>query len=541
MSYWPHTTPDADRNSPALPPRNSGNELVPTPDAVPRPTLPPRPLPGRIQRKPLPGTGVQPPSYPAQNSPPPPGGHHKYPSINPSISTNQPLGYPDISHLFPGGKIPPPPPLPAHLMGGGSSQTPLNTGISNASVVPTICKSQISAPYSSQQLSNSAPFVPGSDSVLSSTTSTIQSQRIGKECISTNVTFAATWYTHHRAPDFPICMNCYENQIRDSRFAAEFQGTFHNDGKPRRCGFKWPRLKDHLWKLALSSGSLDSVVEYLILRPTIPDCVGQGGVKGNAGIKWYRAKNNDIPVMVACQACYEDLIISHPGFGVDHFEPSTVPHPDDQTWSCGMAVPCIQREYEARASTNDWKSFVKCVTVRMSLKPCPGEKTEYPSQKWFTPIRGPQGLLICVACYYDYILQTGLSSEWQDAGDDLASRFGGSVGCFIGRQFNVRALATRTLDTNDYEWFWKAMDVVSHSPMCKSQMQNATWYTLNSNPNGFEICSACYVTIVVPMGVYQHFKLKEDVPPGASITCSFNPAIARNYGYMGKLLEMVYK
>ncbi|KAI1279801.1 hypothetical protein F5Y07DRAFT_387404 [Xylaria sp. FL0933] len=520
MSYWPPTTPSAAGNTPPLPPRDSGNELVPTPDAVPRPTLPPRLPAARIPRKAVPSSGVQAPSFPAQNGPSTPAVHHQYPSTAPGISTNQTSGYPDISHLFPDGKIPPPPPLPAHLMIGGSSQAPLHTGITNTPLqVPD------------------APL----PTVDASTTPPIQSQGIAKECISTNVTFAATWYTHHRAPDFPICMNCYENQIRGSRFAAEFRGTFHEDGEPRACGFNSPRLKDNLWESALSSGSLDRVVEYLVRRPTIPGCVGQGGVKGSAGIKWYRARNNDIPAMVVCQACYEDLILAHPEFGVDHFEPSTISHAADQTWSCDMAVPYIQREYKVRALTNDWHSFVQGVSVRMSLKPCPGEKTVYPTQKWFTPVRGPQGLLICVACYCDYILLTGLSSEWQDAGDDLASRFGVSVSCFIGRQFNVRALAARTLDTNDYDWFWKAMDVVCRSPMCQSKMQNATWYTLNSDPNGFEICSACYVSIVVPMGVYQHFKPKEDVPPDSKITCSFNPAIARFRMYMSKLLEMVYK
>ncbi|KAI1294380.1 hypothetical protein F5Y03DRAFT_387656 [Xylaria venustula] len=399
-------------------------------------------------------------------------------------------------------------------------------------------------PVPSRPESVSVPVQPPGAQLPSdsgSATPPTQSRAAEKECISSNATFRATWYTHRQAPDFQICMNCYETHISSSKFATEFQGAFREDGMPRACGFKIPRLKDSLWTHALSSGSLDSVVEYLIRRPTIPGCVGQGGAKGSAGIKWYRTKNNDIPAMVVCQACYEDLILLYPGFGTDHFEPSTIPHATDQTWSCDVAVPYIQREYKARALTNDWQSFVQGVAVRMSLKPCPGEKTAYPDKKWFTPVRGPQGLLICVACYCDYVLLTGLSSEWQDAGDDLSSRFGVSVSCYIGKQFNVRALAARTLDTNDYELFWNALDVVNRSPLCGSAMQNATWYTLNSDPNGFEICAACYVAIVVPMGVHQHFKHKDDVPPGSSITCNFNPAIARFPMYMNKLLEMVYK
>ncbi|KAI0911333.1 hypothetical protein F4823DRAFT_586132 [Ustulina deusta] len=44
-----------------------------------------------------------------------------------------------------------------------------------------------------------------------------------------------------------------------------------------------------------------------------------------------------------------------------------------------------------------------------------------------------------------------------------------------------------------------------------------------------------------PMGVGHHFTPKAGIPPGSSITCSFNPAIARFPIYMSKLLEMVYK
>ncbi|KAI1419325.1 hypothetical protein F5Y12DRAFT_789162 [Xylaria sp. FL1777] len=520
MSYWSHTSPNA-TESPPLPPRNSGYDLIATPDAVPRPTLPPRP-PIRIQRKHVASTSVQAPTSPSQNglpaipaqlTTPTYGGHHQYSPQGPATSTNQTSGYADISHLFPGGKIPPPPPLP-----------PFPT--QNASL-----PRQSDSTEGAQSPTNDASITPPT-----------HSHTVAKECISTNVTFAATWYTHRRAPEFPICMNCYENHIRSSEFASEFNGTFWDDGKPRACGFNSPRLKDCLWKLALSSGSLDSAVEYLILRPTIPDCVGQGGVKGNSGIKWYRTRNNDIPAMVVCQACYEDLILSHPKFGVDHFQPNTIQHEADQTWSCDIVVPYIQREYKVRASTNDWPSFVQGVAARMSLKPCPGEKTEYPDgKKWFTPTGGPQGLLICAACYCDYVLLTGLSSQWKDAGDNLVKLCGVSVSCYFGRQFNVRALAARTLDTNNSELFWKAMEAVNRSPICKSKMQNGVWYTLQSDPNGFEICAACFVTLVVPMGIHEHFKLKDSIPPESSITCNFNPAIARFPVYMNRLLEMVYK
>ncbi|KAI0455095.1 hypothetical protein F5B21DRAFT_213664 [Xylaria acuta] len=415
--------------------------------------------------------------------------------------------------------------------------------------------------YSPQQSSNPAPAIPakvplptqqtpGARSPTSdaSTTPPRQPQTVVRECISTESTFATTWYTHPRAPEYPICMNCYENHIRGSRFKGEFQGTFLDDGKPRGCGFTCSRIKDSLWELALTSGSFDSLIEYMILRPSIPDCRGQGGAKAGSGIKWYRTRNNDIPAMAVCQACYEDHILAYPKFGQDHFEPfdaSTIQQVADQMWSCDIAVSYIYREYKVRASTNDWPSFVQAVSVRLlSFQPCPGEKTVYPDgkgRKWFTPINGPYGLLICGPCYCDYILLTGQEPLWRDAGDNLVQPFGVSVSCFFGAQYNVKVLAGRVLETNDYALFWKGIDVAAREPRCKGRIQNATWYTLRSDPNGFEICRTCYVTLAESMGVGHHFKPKTDIPPGSSMMCSFNPGIARFLVYMNKFVEMVYK
>lgn len=410
--------------------------------------------------------------------------------------------------------------------------------------------------YSPQHSSNTAPEIPekvplptqqspdarspAADVSASFSTPTTK-ETVAKECISSNVTFATTWYTHHRAPEFLICANCYENHIQGSRFEGEFKGTFWDDGKPRACGFNTTRIKDSLWKLPFTSGSLDKLVEYMILRPSIPNCVGEGGVKGDAGIKWYRTRNDDIPAMVVCRACYEDHILAYPEFGQEHFEPSTIQHAADQTWACDLVVPYIYREYKLRAQTNDWPSFVESVPARMSLQPCPGQKTVYPeNKKWFTPVNGPHGFLICIACYCDYILLNGQDGMWRNAGDDLVNIFGVSVTCCFGGQLNLRILATRTLDTNDYTLFWKAVDIVAREPICKSQMQNATWYTLKSNPSGFEICRSCYITMAESMGVSHQFMPKAGISPDMSITCSFNPAVARFQVYMQKLLEMMF-
>ncbi|KAI1117637.1 hypothetical protein F5Y14DRAFT_356655 [Nemania sp. NC0429] len=652
--------PRPSHGPPPLPPRNPGHSPAGIPYATP-PPIPPRP-PG-FGYQPIRGSKglegrshVQAASLPTQNSLIVAAKQsvalgrdesHQGLSAHPSPSSAQVQGFSDISHLFPDGQIPPPPPRPASKEVSASYQSPLSTSKFEASTSPAVSQpesftqQQSTGPvitvtgdsqqhtnitkkpaantvspgvnknhhgeayiteggthpettddvavmnqtfqtlqlensedarlptrgggnnnqyraYSPQHFSSPAPVVPEKvplptqqspdaqppvTHIPATSSNATGKETPAKECISSNVTFAITWYTHHRAPEYLICANCYEKHIQGSRFEGEFQGTFRDDGKPRACGFHITRIKDSLWKLAFTSGSLDSLVEYLILRPSIPNCVGEGGVKGDAGIKWYRTRNNDIPALVVCQACYEDHILAYPEFGREHFEPSTIQQAADQTWSCDLAVPYIYRDYKLRAQTNDWQSFVQSAPVRMSLRPCPGQKTEYPDgngKKWFTPVNGPQGLLICAVCYCDYILLTDQEGQWRDAGDNLVNVFGVSVSCCFGAQFNLKILAARTLDTNDSALFWKAVGIVASEPTCEGQMQNATWYTLKSDPSGFEICRSCHATMVESMGLSHHFMPKAGISPDRSIMCSFNPAVSRFQLYMQKWLEVMY-
>lgn len=141
------------------------------------------------------------------------------------------------------------------------------------------------------------------------------------------------------------------------------------------------------------------------------------------------------------------------------------------------------------------------------------------------------------------MLLTGQEEHWQDAGDDLARDYGVSVSCFFGAQMNVKLLAGRTLETENYTQFWNGIDIACREPTCGSGMKNATWYTLRSNPSGFEICRICYVAIAESMGIEHHFIPRPGPPPApeASLTCSFSPTIARIQMCMDKVMEMVYK
>ncbi|KZL64115.1 integral membrane protein [Colletotrichum tofieldiae] len=354
-------------------------------------------------------------------------------------------------------------------------------------------------------------------------------------CIDSPVTFCTTWYTHPTAPDFSICSRCYEDHLVGTRFEHDFRGKVCDDNKPRVCRFSKPRIKDHLLRNTLATGRIEDLVSFLRHRGTIPDCRGLDGVRGSEGAKWYRPKNNAVPNMVVCQACFEDRIQPY-GFAAN-FEAAAGQAPND-VWSCDLSIQYIQNIYKTAAARNDWAGFTKEAVARMNIPTCAKrQKVTVGSRKWFTPTADHEGVLVCAACYSDHIVGSDEERKWRDAGDNLASRYGSLVYCVLGH-FNVGIAMSRAIETKDFSIFWKALGTACSEEFCNPQgIKDGKWYTFPSHPEEFGICASCVATIAEPLGLASSLVPKCGVPPSITILCSFNPASPRFVSYMTKLLE----
>ncbi|WYZ42543.1 hypothetical protein EsH8_VI_000242 [Colletotrichum jinshuiense] len=354
-------------------------------------------------------------------------------------------------------------------------------------------------------------------------------------CIESPVTFCTTWYAHPTAPDFHICSRCYEDHLVGTRFEHDFKGKICDDKKPRVCRFSKPRVNDYLLRNTLATGRIEDLVAFLRHRSTIPDCRGVDGVMGSEAAKWYRPKNNAVPNMVVCQACFEDHI--QPYRFAANFEPATGQASND-VWSCDLSIQYIQKLYKAKATKNDWAGFTQEATTRMSLPACAKrQKVAVSSRKWFTPTTGHESVLVCAACHSDHIVGSGQEHKWRDAGSNLASRYGSLVYCILGH-FNVGIAMSRAIETKDFTIFWKALDAACSEEFCNPQgIKDGKWYTFPSHPEGFSICASCVATIAEPLGLASSLVSKCGVSPGTTLLCSFNPASPRFVSYMTKLLE----
>ncbi|KAI1211153.1 uncharacterized protein F4807DRAFT_419220 [Annulohypoxylon truncatum] len=357
-------------------------------------------------------------------------------------------------------------------------------------------------------------------------------------CIDSPLTFTTDWYWHPSAPDFLICSRCYVDHIHRTKFRDSFQSKRFDDGKARVCRLSKSRMRDNLFKDAITTGSLESALSWMHTRPQIPDCKGIDGVKGTVGIKWYKPKSGAIPGFVACQACYEDYILTN-HFSAN-FEPAP-PQPEGETWACDMAVPFIEKEYAARGKASDWAGFANETKARMSIKACPGRgRASTYGKKWFVPKAGPEGLVLCAACYCDQVIHTGEEAKWEVA-ESYEKATNKHVLCGMGI-FSIRIAMSRAHETKDYALFWTAVRKIANEKFCEDDgIEEGIWHSFPSDPSNFGVCARCYVGIAEPLDVARFFVRKREAQPsGTKWRCCFSVAHPRFRQFMQQLLEMYY-
>ncbi|KAI1758466.1 hypothetical protein F4782DRAFT_525163 [Xylaria castorea] len=360
-------------------------------------------------------------------------------------------------------------------------------------------------------------------------------------CIDSPVTFATDWYWYSEADEFHICSRCYVDHIHETAFHAEFRSARPTDGKPRVCRFSKARMRDHLWKAAVASGSPREAVAWMRSRAAIPDCRGVEGVRGKSaagGIKWFAPRDGDgddiIPHFVACEACREDKLQTNQFAG--RFAACARPQPDDAVWACDMAIPFVEREYDEKAKRDDWAGFTVGAKARLATRPCPGTQgVSVYERKWFVPAAGPRGLVLCAACYYDQVSHTGEEGKWE-----IAQGLGHKVRCARGA-YNVRILMALADQQKNWQLFWDVVSRLEREKTCEEDgIVDGVWYTLLSNPRDFDVCSACYIAIVEPLGAAGFWVRKRNVPPGARLLCCFNIGHPRIWKFVPRLLEMYW-
>ena len=285
-------------------------------------------------------------------------------------------------------------------------------------------------------------------------------------------------------------------------------------------------MKEILWPKAISSGSLSETIEFMQMRQNIPNCAGETKSKGNT---WYMTP--DIPNSTFCRACYED------GFMATPFGSKYTPQKLEGEAYCDAAATYCKRMFAEHTPTNNWTAYVQGMITRVNTVPCPKLQAVKSSERTcYAATKGPEGLTVCKACYYDYFYGT----EDQKFFSEMTWK-NPQWGCTLAI-LNIKVSGGMALIKKDRNIFWDAIAGVDKHEFCNPKgTKGTTWYTLPNSSPDFGICAGCYAGIVSVMGGTGYFVPKTGVPNDAELVCCFNQAYFRWLGCWVSYVESLIK
>ncbi|KAK6212554.1 hypothetical protein LQW54_005139 [Pestalotiopsis sp. IQ-011] len=200
------------------------------------------------------------------------------------------------------------------------------------------------------------------------------------------------------------------------------------------------------------------------------------------------------------------------------------------------------RQYEADSKNTSpemgWDNFATEAKARVGIPHC-GQAQSIRSfgRKWFQPASGPKDLVVCAACYCDEVIHTGEELKWTIA-PGLTEASDTKIRCALGGRFNLKIAMARAHQAKDFSYFWVAAQRLGSHPPCEDMgVVNAEWWTLPGDPQGFQVCGACYAVICESLDVAHVFETKPE-RSSANLRCCFNISHPRLRNYMPRLLEL---
>ncbi|RSM01580.1 hypothetical protein CEP52_008446 [Fusarium oligoseptatum] len=358
------------------------------------------------------------------------------------------------------------------------------------------------------------------------------------------VGYSLDWYRLPDVPEFFICTRCHADHIAATHLTSQFERVKQPDGSASSCGFYVPRVKEVLWPHALQSNDLSALRAYMKRRPEVLACKGKAQVTGAEGFKWFQMAQNEINGFVTCEACYEDHVVGTPF--ERQFSPSR-PHPQEEKWTCDMAILYVQKMVTQTAKQNDWQGFVAAAKKRLELPVCEGEVVEANSRTWYLPRRKIKDMYVCEACYMDKLALTKFNGEFEPyqrpAGfDGFIAQLGERWTCDLANnKISIQFALEGAIYQRNFDVLWNAANAILNLVPCtKHGIIRGKWWTVTGGCPDLNICEACYNAILIPAGV-GHFFEQAERDQTIDIVCNFCPSGSRFGPFLQKFAEAIDK
>lgn len=301
------------------------------------------------------------------------------------------------------------------------------------------------------------------------------------------------WWKLRYAPDFSVCEQCFEDDIWDTDFKDHFEEHALQDGETIFCSFNTPRIKRLVWPATLDDRSLDGFVAFVLARMKISPCTQVSSSK--IGCWFQMPLSRPDLAMVACHACYEDVVRASKFTDLFH---RVEPLSSHGMSTCHVSTaPFIEAHLLNEEITHEeLKGDIEYRLTRVAQ--CPQDtKIVNMNLRWWKPKDTRLPLRICDACYCDGIYPTEFRDRFVDV---IQQETDIPWFCCVGA-YNLNLVWKHAVGKGDYNlWFEAACSALS--PRCEPVPKPGGNWKLIDNPkfHKFSICTRCAETYFRPLG-----------------------------------------
>lgn len=323
------------------------------------------------------------------------------------------------------------------------------------------------------------------------------------------------WYGVSGIPNFHVCERCYELHIYDTAFIKYFSEVKLAEGQKTFCAFNTPRVLNYVWPKTIEESMFEIFKSYAAGRSLIGTCTGMDA-SAKKGV-WYTIKNNPRGGFIACQACYQDVILATPFHSFFGPLEATVP---ENTISCHVAWPFIEARL-LNTPTSSWEEIQRDIEYRLLKVPaCPGDKLiKDTGRRWWKPKGTVMPLYICDCCYWDGIYPTVFSGEF-----DLVVQSRKQAWCCAMSGYQLSTVWQHAAEKKDFSSWLEAANAAL-SPMCHFEGASGQIWNVFKDPglDGFDFCERCTDVFIRPLGFGNRLE-KRRYAAEETIKCDLNPA-----------------
>ncbi|KAK1962495.1 hypothetical protein LY78DRAFT_643035 [Colletotrichum sublineola] len=355
------------------------------------------------------------------------------------------------------------------------------------------------------------------------------------------IDYETDWYHMPEIPNFTICTCCYEMYLSNTPLSASLERVRRPRGA---CGFQPHRVTRVLIPQYLKTLDPQPLRDYMAKRLGIQDCHGVGGVKGSAGVKWFRPLDTRLNGFLSCEACYEEVILGTAFHR--NWAPYEKPQAKDDLWACDVCIPFIGRILINYSVGHTWEDWIQATIKHMNLPICDKEKAVAASSRKWVRLSGGRvpDMKFCERCYEEHLACTPLAHEFelipstpgseglewmQEAPSQRTQDFERRV-CSAANNVPLLVAVSSAIDRKDIDVMIRAAKVIVTNVPCTGRgIAGGTWYTLAGGDvvDGFKICPACHAAWVSPWNLDRFYEVASGVDAAQTFLCSLHPSAPR--------------